>query len=319
MATTRGDVASHEVGHYFGLYHTWGRSGGGCADDDCVDDTENHRAQSSMCADDARCQDEDDVPVENLMNYASDDCRYLFTDEQFNRMDAAVVNFRPLLAEGLAAPVIVDEPTTWTAGTFDDRDVYLLAGASLTIPAGADVTLSGVDLYVAPQATLTVDGTLRLNEEPDDPVIARVRGLLTGSGAVLCDTGSEVIALDGGVLDGTGGLDIDMSCLGACLMARDGGTIHFGTGTHTFSNGALLVNDGGTMTFAPGADIVLEDLPGQSYDRFQATPGSVFRFGADAATVTVRSRTEITGTAAAAGRLRGRRPPPRPALGRPHD
>ncbi len=164
----------------------------------------------------------------------------------------------------------------------------------------SDLDLRGLDLTIAAGATVTLDGgSLNLGNEDGTPAKIFVAGSLVGDpatgGTITCETGSEVI-VEGGFLDKEH-LDIPMDCLGACLMALDGGRIHFGPGTHTFSNGAFLVNNGGTMTFAPGAEVVLEDLAGDPWDRFEAGPGSVFRFGADAR-ITVRNWPLIVGTAA---------------------
>ncbi len=164
------------------------------------------------------------------------------------------------------------------------------------------VDLRGLDLTIEEGATVTLDGgTLNLGNEDGTPAHIFVYGNLVGvpgaGSAVTCEGGGEVVAFENGFIDKVN-IDFDMSCAAACLMARDGGTIRFGAGTHTFSGGAFLVNDGGTMLFDAGAEVVLEDLTTETFDRFEATAGSVFRFGDDAG-ITVRSRTEITGTAAA--------------------
>ena len=83
-----GKVASHEVGHWLGLRHTWGD--GGCSLDDYVEDTPN--------ADGAKwshpllgCPAEDDCGdgvrmIENYMDYSYDVCTNVFTKNQKTRM-----------------------------------------------------------------------------------------------------------------------------------------------------------------------------------------------------------------------------------------
>ncbi len=166
----------------------------------------------------------------------------------------------------------------------------------------SDVDLRGIDLTIAAGATVTLDGgTLNLGNEDDEPSKIIVQGSLVGApgagSTITCEGGGEIVVRDGGFLDKED-IDISMVCDRGCLLANPGGRIHFGPGTHTFSNGAFLVNAGGTMTFAPGAEVVMEDFPGESYDRLEATPGSVFRFGAGAH-ILVHSRTKLVGTAAA--------------------
>ena len=71
---------THEAGHYMGLQHPWGLSGG-CDDDDGVDDTPLQHSPGENCDLAASSCGSVDM-TQNFMNIASDDCLTLFTQGQ---------------------------------------------------------------------------------------------------------------------------------------------------------------------------------------------------------------------------------------------
>jgi hypothetical protein len=91
-----GHTLVHEMGHYFGLVHTFQ---GGCEPPgDLVSDTPAERTAALGCPTFSdSCPGEGADPVSNFMNYSDDACTDNFTAEQGNRMRDFLWRFRSKL------------------------------------------------------------------------------------------------------------------------------------------------------------------------------------------------------------------------------
>ncbi|MCH2112971.1 MAG: zinc metalloprotease [Planctomycetes bacterium] len=93
-----GRTATHEAGHYLGLYHTFDSGCGSstnCYDTgDLICDTNEQRRPSYGCPSTKSSCGNDD-PFHNYMDYTDDICLWEFTPEQVNRMRCVLENWRP--------------------------------------------------------------------------------------------------------------------------------------------------------------------------------------------------------------------------------
>ncbi|EAY24194.1 conserved hypothetical protein [Microscilla marina ATCC 23134] len=87
-----GRTLTHEIGHFLGLFHTWGITGGCDSDDFCEDTPPVANAHGVGCDPKPTACNGEPAMIENYMDYSYDECMNIFTHDQVARMRIVMAN-----------------------------------------------------------------------------------------------------------------------------------------------------------------------------------------------------------------------------------
>ncbi len=197
-SATLGRTTTHEISHWFGLYHTFNN---GCGTDTCTDgdyicDTPPAANPNYGCPVVNSCSN--DFPdvndqVANYCDYSDDDCKNMFTAGQKARMDATLNTFRTLIwsASNLTAtgcdsnyiaPSVCPPVADFTALTnnicvgssitFYNRSLNNPASFIWNFPGGTPASSSALNPSVAYSSTGTFDVMLIASDSTGNDTLA---------------------------------------------------------------------------------------------------------------------------------------------------
>ncbi|MEO5905440.1 MAG: zinc-dependent metalloprotease [Saprospiraceae bacterium] len=91
----KGHTLTHEMGHFFGLFHIWGTDDNNCLDSDAIDDTPNATGPYFGCPSGRQVSCDVSNMYQNFMDLTDDRCLAAFTYGQALRMQTVVELFYP--------------------------------------------------------------------------------------------------------------------------------------------------------------------------------------------------------------------------------
>jgi hypothetical protein len=120
----QGRTATHEVGHYLGLYHTFqsgcGSTSAPFTSGDLIGDTAREAQPNYGCSPVSSGCGSGMSPIENYMDYSEDACMTKFTPNQVNRIRCSMVNYRWVNTPPTAAFTVA---TNGLAATFTNTSI----------------------------------------------------------------------------------------------------------------------------------------------------------------------------------------------------
>jgi len=269
-----GATLAHEIGHYLGLFHIWADDSGGCTFDDGISDTPqqgdnngglfpcpNVTPGTTTCAGLPMSCGSNDY-YHNFMDYTSDNCLVMFTQEQ-----AQVMNFNANELFGNTSAVCYPDPIVLTS----------LCEQTVCDPAcDFEAVITAMCDTDSMNYTVTVEiiggtGPFDVNETVDNDPLNVETVLATGLTAGTytysfpVGTNANVVVVDNGIADCFDGqllfdpcascdfeIEVDYSNVTCDFNANAGATGPTITFTVTNPSGIVWLDQDGNSTFDAG-------------------------------------------------------------------
>ncbi len=110
-----GRALTHEMGHYFGLFHTWGELNDDCNSDDGCEDTPLQDGPTFGCPSFPNpdiCTQNNGIMFMNYMDYSDDACLTMFTQDQKDIMWTSLQDERSVLLDQSHSSCTVSNSST---------------------------------------------------------------------------------------------------------------------------------------------------------------------------------------------------------------
>jgi hypothetical protein len=215
-----GRTATHEVGHYLGLFHTFqGQCGTAAApytSGDLIADTNREREPQFGCTPSvSACPNAGMNPIENYMDYSDDICMNKFTPEQVNRMRCAIMSFRNVNTAPKAQFTYTANETavTFTNTSMDAESALPMLKSKWTFGDGMTST------EASPTHTYAAPGMYQVMLEVIDPGSGTATAMQSLTVMVKPPTPDAGMPGGGGDDDGGGGGGMDG---GGCCQSQNG-------------------------------------------------------------------------------------------------
>ncbi len=160
----KGRTATHEIGHYFNLWHIWGDNNciGSCSDSDFVDDTPNQftctYGEPTFPVTDACTNSASGIMFMNFMDYVNDGAMYMFTQGQVDRMELALATLDErkalLTSDGCVPPVFFNNDVQVNSVNTQNTIVYCDEGIRPVV----SITNVGLQPLTSVQLHVSVNG-----------------------------------------------------------------------------------------------------------------------------------------------------------------